>query len=67
MSGLWVLEERISAGEPILDLWEPKSGHFRFRPYTLLWGEAGGGDFFSFFDVVRPRVCAYFILGGCRI
>ena len=48
MSGLWVLEETNGTGEPILDLWEPKSGHFRFRPYTLLWGEAGegGGDLF---------------------
>ena len=67
MSGLWVLEERIRAGEPILDFWEPKSGHFRFRPYTLLWGAAEGTGLIFLFDVVRPRVGAYYILGGCRI
>ena len=38
MSGLWVLEERMSAGEPILDLWEPKSGHFRFQYFIILIG-----------------------------
>ena len=40
MSGLWVLEERISAGEPILDLWEPKSGHFRSRPLHFTMGRS---------------------------
>ena len=63
MSGLWVFGERNNIGKPILDLWEPKSGHLRFRPLHFTLGRSG-----SFFvDVVRPREGAYFILGGCRI
>ena len=33
----------------------------------LLWGEAGGEGCFFSFDVVRPRVGAYFILGSRRM
>ena len=47
MSRLWVPEERKGTGEPILDLWEQKSGHLRSRP-ILLWGEAVGGEPFCF-------------------
>ena len=64
MSGLWVLEERNGTGEPILDLWEPKSGHFRFRPLHFTMGRSGGEVKNLVFGVVRPRVGACFILGG---
>ena len=62
MSGLWVPEERNSAGEPILDLWEPKSGHLRSRPLHFTMGRSGGRWKKLFFDVVRPRVGAYYLV-----
>ena len=66
MSGLWVPEERNGTGEPILDLWEPKSGHLRFHPRHVTRAKRWEVNFVVV-DVVRPRVGASFILGGCRI
>ena len=50
MSRLWVPEEREGTGEPILDIWEQKSGHLRsvkcnghtdFRCFSLFWAVFG--------------------------
>ena len=37
MSRLWVPEEREGTGEPILDIWEQKSGHLRSVTDTLFF------------------------------